>query len=59
MTWGGCRKSKLKKGRLTALVANGQGDIFELNGYVAVGKAGSSLVALRTDQTIPMPHGSE
>ncbi len=59
MTSGGCRKSKLKKGRLTALVANGLGDIFELNGYVAVGKAGSSLVALRTDQTIPMPHGSE
>ena len=41
------------------MVANLQGDIFELEGYAAVGMAGSSTKVLTEDQTISMPHGSE
>lgn len=51
--------SKSRKKSLTALVANREGDIFELEGYAAVGMAGSSTNVLTEDQTISMPHGSE
>ncbi len=44
---------------ITAVVANKEGQIFELEGYGAVGMAGSSLVLLTSDNTINMPHGGE
>lgn len=44
---------------LTALVANRQGEIFELNGYAATGMAGRRLVPLALDDTVKLPHGSE
>ena len=48
-----------KEALLTALVANGAGEIFELDGYAAVGMADSLLVPLTADQTRNLPHGSE
>jgi len=53
------RRNSKGGGLLTALVANEGGDIFELEGYAAVGMAGNSLVALTKSETRPMPHGSE
>jgi pyruvate-formate lyase-activating enzyme len=44
---------------VTALAANRAGEIFELDGYAAVGMAGSSLVPLTTGNTREMPHGGE
>jgi pyruvate-formate lyase-activating enzyme len=51
--------AKSEKGLLTALVANGAGEIFELNGYAAVGMAGALLLPLTVDQTLDLPDGSE
>ncbi|MBW2020219.1 MAG: radical SAM protein [Deltaproteobacteria bacterium] len=42
-----------------ALVANQQGELFELDGYAAVGMAGQKLVPLIEAETINMPVGSE
>jgi len=42
-----------------ALVSNNQGEFFELEGYAAVGMAGSVLVPLVESETISMPEGSE
>ena len=47
------------KNQITALVANQAGQIFELNGYAAVGMSGQSLEPLSSEQTLNMPHGSE
>ena len=44
---------------LTALVANQDGEIFELDGYAAVGMAGPRLEPLSKEQTCNMPYGSE
>ncbi len=44
---------------LSAVVANRQGEIFDLEGFAAVGADGRELSALTTDKTIEMPHGSE
>ena len=44
---------------LTALAANQAGEIFELDGYAAVGMAGARLEPLSREQTCNMPHGSE
>ncbi len=44
---------------LTALVANQDGEIFELEGYAAVGMAGPRLEPLTKEQTCNMPYGSE
>jgi len=44
---------------VTAVVANQDGEIFELEGYAAVGMAGPERVPLSLDQTINMPHGGE
>jgi pyruvate-formate lyase-activating enzyme len=44
---------------VTALVANQKGEIFELEGYAAVGMAGSNLVPLTVDETKNMAHGGE
>lgn len=43
----------------TALVANEKGEIFELEGYAAVGMADGSLVPLGMRQTVNMPYGGE
>lgn len=53
------KPAKAKEVLLTALVANGAGEIFELDGYAAVGMAGSKLVPLTVGQTRNLPHGSE
>ncbi len=51
---------KKKKSRiLKALVASAQGKIFDLDGYAAVGMAGSWKVVLDSADTISMPYGSE
>lgn len=44
---------------LAALVADRHGDIFELDGYAAVGMAGVDQRVLSTDNTLNMPYGSE
>jgi pyruvate-formate lyase-activating enzyme len=51
----GGRKSKW----VTALVANSNGEIFELDGYVAVGMAGGTRTPLTIDNTVSMPRGGE
>ena len=43
----------------TALVANEAGEIFELEGYAAVGMAGETLVPLKAHRLERLPHGSE
>ena len=53
------KSNKDKEVLLTALVANEAGEIFELDGYAAVGMAGSVFTALTVDQTRHLPHGSE
>jgi len=45
--------------QITALVANPAGEIFDLNGYAAVGMSGRFLEPLSLKQTRNMPHGSE
>jgi pyruvate-formate lyase-activating enzyme len=53
-------KSASKKHNfLTAVVANSEGNIFDLPGYAAVGMADQSLVPLTVEKTKEMPHGSE
>ena len=44
---------------LTALVANEAGEIFELDGYAAVGMAGAQLAPLTVAQSRRLPYGSE
>ncbi len=44
---------------VTAVVANQDGEIFDLEGYAAVGMEGSSLVPLTIDKTVNMPYGGE
>lgn len=44
---------------VTAVVANARGEIFELEGYAAVGMAGESLAPLTARLITPLPHGGE
>ena len=44
---------------LTAVVANQKGEIFDLEGYVAVGADGLRHSPLSASNTIALPHGSE
>ena len=44
---------------LTAVVANPDGEIFDLSGYAAVGMSGTKIYPLRTSASQPLPHGSE
>lgn len=44
---------------LTAVVAGASGEIFELEGYAAVGMDGQRMELLTADQTQQLPHGSE
>ena len=48
-----------KRNFVTAVVSNKDGEIFDLQGYSAVGMAGYSLVPLTLDETIDMPFGGE
>jgi len=48
-----------KNNLITAVVADKEGKIIELEGYAAVGMAGSSFVPLSTGNTIDMPYGGE
>jgi pyruvate-formate lyase-activating enzyme len=56
--------AKRKTGRpstryLTAVVAKGNGEIFDLAGYAAVGRDGPLLAPLSVDDTLILPHGGE
>ncbi|UCD33630.1 MAG: radical SAM protein [Desulfobacterales bacterium] len=53
------KKEKDKKTLLKAVVANPDGEIFELEGYAAVGMAGDAFVPLTWNETRDMPFGSE
>ena len=44
---------------VNALVSNTEGEIFDLEGYAAVGMAGQQLVPLTCENTIKMPFGGE
>jgi pyruvate-formate lyase-activating enzyme len=44
---------------ITALVANADGEIFDLAGYAAAGSDGTLNECLTVDNTVPLPHGSE
>jgi pyruvate-formate lyase-activating enzyme len=48
-----------RKKFVTAVVSNKKGEIFDLDGYAAVGMAGPSLVPLTLNDTINMPFGAE
>jgi len=47
------------KQMITAVVSNAQGEIFDLEGYAAVGMAGPDLLPLTRVATLPLPYGSE
>ncbi len=49
----------INKQMLTAVVADEDGNIFELDGYAAAGMSGDDLYILTKSGTCPMPHGSE
>lgn len=55
----GTKSDRRKNTLVTAVVANGGGEIFELEGYAAVGMAGPDFVPLDLEQTVNMPYGSE
>ena len=44
---------------ITALVADEDGNIIELEGFGAAGMAGDALIPLSSRETLTMPHGSE
>lgn len=44
---------------ITAVVSNEKGEIFDLEGYAAVGMAGPDLFPLMKGASVPLPHGSE
>ena len=44
---------------LTALVANADGEIFELKGYAALGMSGDKRIPLTRENTCNIPYGSE
>lgn len=48
-----------KETPITAVVANMDGEIFDLEGFAAVGSLGESLNVLTESETIPIPHGGE
>jgi pyruvate-formate lyase-activating enzyme len=53
------KSAKAKTDFVTALVANATGEIFELDGYAAVGMAGAMQIPLTRQNTRNMPFGSE
>jgi pyruvate-formate lyase-activating enzyme len=44
---------------ITAVAADAKGEILEIDGYAAVGMAGTRLVPLTRKNTVNMPHGGE
>jgi pyruvate-formate lyase-activating enzyme len=52
-------RSKTNREWLTAVVANPAGEIFELEGYAAVGMSGTVLKPLTRGETLDLPFGSE
>ena len=52
-------KTTKKPEWITAVVADGEGRIFDLPGYAAVGMAGEELTPLTTAQVAGLPSGSE
>ena len=52
-------KSKAKNEFVTAVAANAEGKIIEIEGFAAVGMAGSDFVPLTKRNTIAMPFGGE
>ena len=44
---------------ITAVVANSAGEIFDLEGYAAVGMSGSNLKPITSNAARKLPHGSE
>ncbi len=52
-------KKKSKSEYITGLVANQAGEIFELDGFAAVGMAGDAFVPLTTTHTSNLPYGGE
>jgi pyruvate-formate lyase-activating enzyme len=48
-----------RKKWLAAVVANSRGEIFDLDGFAAVGADGSLLAPLDVSQTVKLPHGGE
>ncbi|MGD9133899.1 MAG: radical SAM protein, partial [Desulfobacterales bacterium] len=55
----GLKPTKTKTDLLTALVANADGEIFELEGYAALGMAGDTKIPLTLENTCNIPYGSE
>jgi pyruvate-formate lyase-activating enzyme len=53
------KPTKHQGNRVTALVADAVGEIFELDGYAAVGMAGATQIPLTQKNTRNMPSGSE
>ncbi len=51
--------SYINKHILTAVVAAENGEIFELEGYGAVGISGDTKIVLKKQETVDMPYGSE
>ena len=52
-------RTRAPESYVTALVANAAGEIFDLEGFAAVGMDGEVLAPLTTRTTRRMPHGSE
>ena len=52
-------KSKAKNEFVTAVAANAEGEIIEIEGFAAVGMAGSDFVPLTKRNTLAMPFGGE
>jgi pyruvate-formate lyase-activating enzyme len=50
---------KKRQAYITAVVANGDGEIFDLAGYAAVGADGPVKTPLEVARTLNLPHGSE
>jgi len=48
-----------KTSLLSAVVADARGEIFELEGYAAVGMAGNMQIPMSVDTTVEMPYGGE
>ena len=50
---------KNKNGYLLGVVSNANGDIFEIDGFAAVGMSGKQFIPLLDRKTVNIPHGSE
>jgi pyruvate-formate lyase-activating enzyme len=53
------RSKTIGKKYIAALVANHAGEIFELEGFAAMGMAGKEFTPLQMENTVGLPYGSE